>query len=218
MLGKGIVETKSMIEIERKFLPPVSGLDDLLRDFTLQKTKTNSDQYFDTLDFRLTAREWWLRERNGKFELKIAKEQKHSGFPTDVFDELETDDEIYTALGIPKTPEGLFVDLATSGFVPFAHLETQRSTYQQGDIFIDIDHVTSLSVGSGSESPFEYDLVEIEIMVQDEKEIEAAQKRIYDFAESRGLASGYTPGKLLAYIKQCRPEQYEVLRANGIAP
>lgn len=207
-----------MIEIERKFLPPASGLDDLLSDFTLQKTKTNSDRYFDTPDFRLTAREWWLRERNGKFELKIAKEQKHSGFPTDVFDELETDGEIYAALGIQETPKGLFEDLKNSGFIPFAHLETQRSTYQQGDMFIDIDHVTSLPVESMPDSSFEYDLVEIEIMVQNEDEIEAAQKRIYDFAESRGLSSGYTPGKLLAYIKQCRPEQYEVLRTNGIAP
>lgn len=207
-----------MIEVERKFLPPASGIDDLLRGFTLQKTKTNSDRYFDTPEYTLTAHEWWLRERNGKFELKIAKEQKHSGFPTDVFDELESDDEIYAALEIPKTAHGLFADLAASGFVQFAHLTTQRSTYQQGDLLIDVDHVTSLSVGSKDEPLFEYNLVEIEIMVQNEDEIEGAQKKIYDFAESRGLSSGYTPGKLLAYIKQCRPEQYEVLRANGIAP
>jgi adenylate cyclase class IV len=207
-----------MIEVEQKFLPPAEGLGRLLAGFVLEKTKTNSDRYFDTADYILTAREWWLRERNSKFELKIAKEQKNSGFPTDVFDELETDDEIYTTLGIARTDAGLSRDLEAAGFFPFAHLSTERTTYSDGSMLIDVDHTVSLPTDLAREIPFLYDLVEIEIMVSSEDEILAAQKKIYDFAESRGLTSGYTPGKLLAYIKQCRPEQYEVLRANGIAP
>lgn len=204
-----------MIEVERKFLPPADGLDNLLEGFTASPTKTNDDKYFDTADYALTARNWWLRVRNGKFELKIAQNQQQNGFPTDVFDELETDEEIYTALNIEKTDAGIAADLTAAGYAPFAHLATERTKYSNGTMIIDIDHVVSLL---NDVTPFSYDLLEIEVMVETEAEVAAAQEKIYAFAAARGLVTGYTPGKVLAYLKQCCPEQYSVLRDNGIAP
>lgn len=204
-----------MIEVERKFLPPADGLDNLLKGFVASPTITNDDKYFDTADYLLTARNWWLRMRNGKFELKIAQKQEQNGFPTDVFDELETDDQIYAALKITKTNAGIAEDLTVAGYVPFAHLTTDRTKYSNDTMILDIDHVASLLDDA---TPFSYDLLEIEVMVETEEEVTAAQEIIYAFAAARGLVTGYTPGKVLAYLKQCRPEQYEVLRTNGIAP
>jgi len=204
-----------MIEVERKFLPPIGGIEKLVEGFAASTTKTNDDTYFDTADYRLTARNWWLRMRNGKFELKIAQKQEHSGFPTDVFDERETDAEIYAALKIPQTGAGLANDLAAAGFAPFAHLSTERTKYSRGEMVIDVDHVIALPT---TETDFVYDLVEIEVMVATEADVTQAQEKIYAFAAERGLVTGYTPGKVLAYLIQCRPEQYNVLREHGIAP
>ena len=204
-----------MIEVERKFLPPTDGLENLVEGFTASPTKTNDDKYFDTADYTLTARNWWLRVRNGKFELKIAQNQEQTGFPIDVFDELETDEEIYAALKVAKTASGLAEDLTAAGYTPFAHLATERTKYSNGTMIIDIDHVVSLV---DDVAPFSYDLLEIEVMVETEEEVAVAQEKIYAFAAARGLVTGYTPGKVLTYLKQCRPEQYNVLRDNGIAP
>lgn len=209
-----------MIEVERKFLYPTEGTEHLLLGTTPLKSKTNSDRYFDTRDFKLTAREWWLRERNGRFELKIAKKQKHDGSPSDVFDELETDDEIYTALELIQTPLGLSTDLSNAGFFPFAHLTTSRNSYTIGEFQIDIDTTQSETNDSPlveSSAPFVHTIVEIEIMVEDESDIAAAQQKIDDFARARGLSLEKIDGKLLAYIRKNNPIQFEILRKNNIA-
>ncbi len=59
-----------MVEIEKKFRLTQEQERQLLEGATSMGVKKNTDIYFDTEDFVLTRQDHWLRERNGRFEVK----------------------------------------------------------------------------------------------------------------------------------------------------
>lgn len=53
-----------MIEIEKKFLLTEAQRARLLKDAKKLEDKKVEDSYFDTSDYRLTTKDYWLRLRN----------------------------------------------------------------------------------------------------------------------------------------------------------
>lgn len=195
--------SKKQIEVEKKFLLTSEQIKQLTKGAKLIKSSSHTDTYFDTPDFKLTTKGEWLRDRSGKYEFKVPVKAK--GLDTTTFhQELETEEEIREYLGLEKTAD-LEEDLKSNGYLAFATFTTQRTSYLKDGFHIDIDSVD-----------FGYDLVEIELMVDDESKVAEASKKIMDYAISLGLDTKKVRGKLLEYILRNNPTHYQLLLAAGV--
>ncbi|KKR80391.1 MAG: Thiamine-triphosphatase, partial [Candidatus Daviesbacteria bacterium GW2011_GWC1_40_9] len=87
-----------MIEIEKKFLINQPTLKKITRKAELISQQKLVDIYYDTVDFKLTTKDWWLRNRNGKFELKVSVIGSKSSI--DQYQEIDKEKEIYQYLKI----------------------------------------------------------------------------------------------------------------------
>src|SRR3989338_7678628 len=90
-----------MIEIEKNFDLKDSDKEKLIADATFLRKITLTDTYYDTKDFRLTTKDHWLRQRNGRFELKTPINGTATDRITDQYREIENDKEIINALSLP---------------------------------------------------------------------------------------------------------------------
>lgn len=196
-----------MIEVEKKFRATPEQIAHLVADATFLLEKENVDIFFDRSDYTLTKKWSWLRERNGRMELKVAAHMPKDGQLCEFFHEYESDEEIREQLSLAPSTEPLLEELMGLGYHPFAALHTQRRKYREEKFIIDIDHTT------GPE--FTYDIVEIELLVEKPEDMDAAAKQIVAFAEAKGLPTDQVNGKLLQFIEQKNPEQFQVLLGTG---
>lgn len=196
-----------MIEVEKKFRATPTQIERLLTNAEFVDKKENIDVFFDTADFKLSKKWSWLRDRNGSMELKVAAHPPIDGALCEYFSEYETDNEIREYIELPASKNSLFDDMVAAGYAPFASLRTHRATYRDGEFTIDVDHTTA--------SDFEYDIVEIELMVEKPEDMELAGAKIAAYAESKGLSTRSVNGKLLEYIERKNPEQFQVLLDTG---
>ena len=60
-----------MIEVEKNFDLKPSDKKRLIQGARLLKRLTFSDVYYDTSDYSLTGNDYWLRVRDGRWEMKI---------------------------------------------------------------------------------------------------------------------------------------------------
>ena len=144
------------IEVERKFLLPDSpaALEALRETINSQggallKKITFTDAYYDSPGFDLTLKDFWLRQRDGAWELKVPGQ--HVG-GTAVYTELETEPEIAAAIAgqLPATAGGaaatgtatLSEILAQHTIEPCATFGTVRESYSLPGDF----HVTSYAI------------------------------------------------------------------------
>lgn len=195
-----------MIEVEKTYALTPDNETRLTQSATYLKTVTLEDVYYDSDNFRLTGRDWWLRSRNGKFELKIAhgdqqpiRERQH-----DQYRELETDGEIKTALQLPAR-QPLALALVAAGLKPFARIVTTRRKYQSGDLHIDLD-----------EMDFGYACVDIERLVARPEEVGPATASIVAFARRLGLTTDQVAGKVIEFLRRKRANHYQVLVEAGV--
>lgn len=194
-----------MIEVEKTFSLDEETASRLIRQATFQKSVTLKDIYYDTADYQLTKRDWWLRSRNGRFELKTVygEERPIHERTHDHYRELETEEAIKQALG--WNDQRPFVEVLTdNGYLPFATIVTKRRKYQSGDFHIDLD-----------EMDFGYACADIEQVV-DEAQVETATAAIEAFAKQLGLQRT-TAGKVIEYLKRHRPDHYRALKEAGVA-
>jgi adenylate cyclase class IV len=194
------------IEVEKKFLLNEADKARLTAGASFANERIITDTYYDTEDYRLTSQDWWLRARDGRFELKIPLHGKGRR-PVDQYDELENESEIKKALGM-TTGENLADVLSAHGYRPFGILKTTRRKYKRGAFTIDLDSVDL--PGSA------YDLGEIELMVEDRSEIADAIDKIIDFAKSKQLKITPARGKISEYLRRSRPEHYQALIKSGV--
>lgn len=190
-----------MIEIEKKFTLKEGDRERLLKNAEFVKKQVVNDTYYDTKNYSLAKKDWWLRLRNGGFELKVSfriPSEKEKYAPTQ-YREFETDEEIKKALGI-VSQKSLEEALKEAGYQKAFSLMTIREKYKKEGFTIDLDSVD-----------YGYELAEIELMVEDENQINEAGERIRIFAERQGLSSEATRGKVLEYMKRFQPTQYEEL-------
>lgn len=190
-----------MIEIEKKFALTPDQEKSLIEDAEFLDEKVFTDTYFDTVNFKLTTNDKWLRKRGEEFELKLSlnKAGDVQDRMADHYEELETDKEICQSLGLPEEG-GLEGKLARNGYIEFAKFTTTRRKYKQGDFNIDLDT-----------TDFGYNVGEIEVMVERIEDGEAAVKSIIEFVKDRSVTLAPARGKLTEYVRNNNPKQYKIL-------
>lgn len=192
-----------MIEIEKKFALRPGDEDRLLDGAEFLKEVVIDDTYWDTAAFAMTGKDWWLRKRDGAWELKIALHKP--GNAVDQYRELETEAEIRDAIGLAANGE-FETDLRAAGYAPVIPIVTTRRKYRDGEFHIDVDA-----------ADFGYAIAEIELMVEDEADMNAAAERVMRYAEARGLSTENIRGKVLEYLVRFRPDHYRALLEAGVA-
>jgi len=90
-----------MLEVEKNFDLVPGDKERLIKKAEFIEEKTITDTYYDSADYKLTCRDYWLRKRDGKFELKVPlnKANIHNRL-TDQYKELETVENIAEELNI----------------------------------------------------------------------------------------------------------------------
>lgn len=192
-----------MIEVEKKFLLSDEEIAILIEKAELITTTTIKDSYFDTPDFKLLSKDFWLRNRDGKFELKIplkfGKKAKHFN----QYRELTSEEEIKKLLKL--NGEKLENLLEKNGYLSFAKIVTTRKKYKKGEFIIDLDLMD-----------YGYSIAEVELMVEDELEMEEATNKITNFAQEHGLKIVRVRGKVLEYLVRFYPEKLQKLIELGV--
>lgn len=195
-----------MIEVEVKFL--VSGNQEKFIVMGSENLGTQKfrDTYYDYLDFRLTLADWWLRLRNIQFELKkspgpVGYNQNQN---SQRYVELTREKDIMQVLNI--TGQNLASALEKNHIIPFAAFNTERRSFKQGQFRIDLDRTDS-----------GFQLGEIELLVNSESEIEAAEKSILQFLAARNIPPAPSQkGKLENYLEQNSPAHFTQLVKAGV--
>jgi thiamine-triphosphatase len=190
-----------MIEVERKFLLEGKDEADLVHGAIFLNEKKFTDSYYDTKDLRITTRDWWLRERDGRWELKIAITSRTRLI--DHYDEVNEESTILAKLGLPAGEIGKV--LQEHGYQPFCTFTTTRRKFQKGPFIIDLD-----------QTDYGYQIVEVEYMVESKKEIPKAVREILALAKEYGLKSGYVRGKVIEYLRRNDPRHLEALIKAGV--
>ena len=192
--------------MEKKFLLKGDDEKRLIEGADFIGKKVFTYIYYDTKDFSLTRNDNWLRQRAGKFELKLSLDKKAGG-KANFYDEIEDENRIKEFLGISG---GNMEDvLLKKGYSKFCICKTTRKKYKNGIFEIDIDFVEY--------GDFNYQLAEIEIMIENKTDMAGALENIIDFAKEKGLNTGYVRGKVLVYLKEKSPQHFKALVKAGVA-
>jgi len=193
-----------MIEVEEKFELNNQALRQIRKhcDF-VNKTK-NHDIYFDGPDYKLSANDIWLRSRNKKSELKYPiKVAGHFNYK-----EYDEPEEIYKKLNLKYTAKDkndFRKVLDKNGLIAIMDFESVRQKYKCGKFIIDIDNTN-----------FGFGLFEVETKVENEADIEQAEKEIYQFIKNCGIKTKHLySGKGVAYSRKFNPELLKVLIKAG---
>lgn len=197
-----------MIEVEKQFILTPTEKSRLLEGAIFISHQENKDTYYDTAEFALTTKDIWLRERNGRFELKIAahKPGTHGqGLPLS-YTEIEDEEGIYTHLQIAKK-KTLQEDLESHGYHPYADWIVTRAMYKHGEFTIEMDSTN-----------FGYDMAEIELMVESQAQIPSAIHKIMAFAQEKELANRPVRGKNSEYLYRHDKNHFEALVKAGVIP
>ncbi|XP_028821664.1 thiamine-triphosphatase [Denticeps clupeoides] len=216
------------VEVERKFVcdPEIQKT---LKDVgaVCAGQRQFEDQYFDTADFSLTLRDFWLRRRDGCWELKCSTGSGiHKGNGAEGmcsrYREITSVPRIkaeVTALvkgGFGKAA-GDHGELAASDISDkwliemnlscFAKFTTQRCSFllqdeeNEGKVRIDLD-----------QADFGYCVGEIEIIVSEGYDVQAALRKIEDTANKLGLTGEQrVQGKMDVYLQRYCPDHYAKL-------
>lgn len=193
-----------MIEIEKKYLIDDEKVQEIVKDADFLGQKELTDIYYDTADFRLTTKDWWLRNRNGVFELKKVVVGETKDINVDRYDEIDDEKEIAKDLEI-SFKNNLAESLKKNQIEPFATIVAMRKKYTKGSFNLDLDL-----------TDFGYSICEIELMVEDETKMADAMAKIENFRVEYGLNAGHVRGKLVEYIYRNRPEHYAILLRAGV--
>ncbi len=195
----------SMIEIEKNFDLRPGDKKRLIQDAEFVKKKVFTDVYYDNADYFLTSRDFWLRARDDRFELKVPlNKESINDRRTDQYRELETDAEIARELNL-QVKTGLQEALREAGYAPFATITTTRETYHKGDFHLDFD-----------EMDFGYTTFEVELMINNSSEVQATEARITEFAKNHGISGTEGRGKVIEYLLRKDPKHYAALVASGV--
>ncbi len=193
-----------MIEIEQKFSLTKDQEANLIDGAELISDKHLDDTYYDDDSFSLTTKDIWLRRRNGEFQVKLPEHELGQKLGFSHYTELETDDEIRNHFKLNNSGD-MEKDLAEAGYLPALNFTSQRKSYKLEPFRIDLD-ITN----------FEYEIAEIEILVEDQEGRQAAEDKIREFAVSKGLEMKPIHGKVLELIHRNHPKHYQALKDAGV--
>ena len=199
-----------MIEIEKKFLLTPAQQERLLSGAEELGSKRVEDSYFDTADYRLTLGDYWLRLRDGAYELKAPLKTGSGASTTNRYNEITDIDEITRELGLPEDID-FDLALAQAGITRFITCHTDRISYEKQGFHIDLDAVSYL------DTDYKYAVAEIELLIDSESEADAADQKIIEFAQGFDLSvDKVVLGKVLAYLQVEKPAHYNALAAARV--
>lgn len=197
-------------EVERKFTLTDEQQLSLLTGSKFLGIKEIVDIYYDDVNFSLTTKDWWLRQRDGEWELKIPMNQlPHHIRTLDRYQEITDTERIMLALDL-NTHRNLFDELKKSSIAPFCIAPTRRAKYTKDGFNIDIDEANF--------QEFTYRVAEIELVVNSEADMNKAAQEILDFAAQQGLTVTYVRGKIIEYLFRQKPDHFQALIKAGIVP
>jgi hypothetical protein len=220
---EGSSDVDMSMEIERRFVVTpeawgrvieaaqalMTGSDDAT------SVKMMRDSYYDTHDWVLTRRDWWLRERSGMWELKVPVVPVEERLPGAIL----TADRYHEYVGDEAVTAQLVHVLTASGdagpvphriverLVCFATLETHRKSYELAldavgahdgllrRLGVDMDLVTA-EEGSGE---WQYSVVEIEALASQD----ADAARVASFVDAVAVRIGLADGTPVCAIFDC---------------
>lgn len=188
-----------MVEVEKKFILTPAQEKALIDGAEFLGEKKNIDIGYDGPNFSLTTKDIWLRNRNGKFELKLSMNESIEERISDQYKELETDEEIlkYFNADAGQTLQD-FLD--KNGYKPILTIVTTRRKYKKEGLNIDLDSMD-----------FGYNVAEIEYMAEDEK-IKEATNAIIEFAKKHGInTDSVVRGKAVEYLRRNSPKHFQAL-------
>lgn len=172
------------IEVERKFALDENTLE-CIQNLGGQLTKEDffTDVYFDDSNYSLTRSDYWLRKRNGIWQLKSKSCEDSDNIPgsnlSSKYQETEDTELILNfvsrILGCEDCPslESLTTEYKCE---PFAEFSTRRKKFKMADgVGIDLD-----------ETDYGHRIGEIEVMVEDNSDIPDALRRIEKTASDLG--------------------------------
>lgn len=193
-----------MIEVEKKFMLGEGDEARLIVGAEFVSEKEIHDVYYDLPGYPLSIQEKWLRQRDGRWELKLPLTVVGQPRLADQFRELETEGEIRSALNLPESlPLGEAIQAA--GYFVIVDVRTRRRKYRVDPFTIDIDTVD-----------FGYSLAEVERLIEQESDMAKTVAEIESFARGRGLALAPVRGKVTEYIRHNNPDHYRLLQAAGV--
>ena len=190
-----------MIEVEKKFILTPEQEKSLIEGAEFLGEKQFADIYYDDKDFSLTTKDIWLRERDGKYELKLPMNESLENRVSDQYRELDVDSDILAHFGAPGVSVEDF--LIEKGYKPFCEITTIRKKYKKEDFVIDLDVMD-----------FGYTLAEIEFMTDDESKIKEATNAIIAFAQRHTIAPNKEipiRGKVVEFLRIKNPAHFQAL-------
>ncbi|XP_051738807.1 thiamine-triphosphatase [Ctenopharyngodon idella] len=227
------------VEVERKFVcnAEIMGkLQDIGAECIGQRQF--QDQYFDSPDFILTLKDFWLRCREGLWELKCpavsrtipnnetqtlcTRYREITNFPL-IQSEVSRIISEHAAEGsesnssqreqIDKVAENEDTEISSAddtkwltdlNLICFAEFKTKRCSYmleREGAVRVDLD-----------QADFGYCVGEIEVLVPEGGDMNAALQRITSTAAELGLScEKKVQGKMHVYLQKYRPDHYAKL-------
>lgn len=167
------------VEVERKFKVTADTKIKLVEiGAELHKEKVFLDKYYDNPDYSLTLKDFWLRQRNESWELKVVNGQftKLASQYQEITETNEIADFLVNHFHRLDL-KGLAVDLVIKklDLQPFVEYTTTRQTYFLPECIIDLDL-----------TDFGYQVGEIEVMATDKSQIPRALETITSVAGKLG--------------------------------
>jgi len=193
-----------MIEIEKKFILTPEQESALINDANFIEEKEFTDIYYDDEYFSLTTKDIWLRERAGKFELKVPLAKLNENRVVDRYQELENEIDI---LKFFHSSESSIQDfLLKNYYKEFCRIVTKRKKYKIDNFGMDIDTMD-----------FGYSLVELEVMIDSESKIQKATESIIDFAKKYNInINAKVLGKVIEYLRLKNPKHLQAMVKAGV--
>ena len=190
-----------MFEVEKKFILSESDIAHLVGDADFVSEKTFTDTYYDTPEFALTKNDIWLRKRGNDFELKLPMHLGDKNFSQ----QYQKIREIFAIATINDFES----DINAFGYKPFCNCVTTRKKYKKEGFVIDLDSVVY-------DDKSTYNIVEIELLVEEKKQMADALEKIEKFAQKNGLKNMPIRGKVIEYLLRSKSEHYHALVEAGV--
>ncbi|KAG7317686.1 hypothetical protein KOW79_018721 [Hemibagrus wyckioides] len=215
------------VEVERKFVCD-SHILEKLKDIgaVCLGQYEFKDQYLDTADFTLTLKDFWLRKREGSWELKRptssnpntkTRAQDVCTNYREITDVLHIRAELMSIMGIYAEPTTDSCDkdvhaefekwLQDMNLECFAEYTTVRCSYalecevEDQRVRVDLD-----------QADFGYCVGEIEVLVSEGVETASTMQSIEKTAQKLGLGGEQkAQGKMEVYLQRFRPDHYAAL-------
>ncbi|XP_054621906.1 thiamine-triphosphatase isoform X2 [Dunckerocampus dactyliophorus] len=226
------------IEVERKFLCSANTLKTLKEIGVCAGQRQFHDQYFDTPQFHLTLRDMWLRKRTGCWELKCPTTRVKGAEESEASAQCSRYKEITNLSDIKLKLKEVLKDIGedvtsrkqlscvtescqheidsvqdqcwarSMNLFVFAEFTTVRQTFtlKEDGVQVDLD-----------EADFGYRVGEIEVLIPEGGDMQAAMDKIERTAKKLGLTGDrQVDGKMSVYLQVNYPEHYARLLSEHI--